>query len=108
MFSTPNIAVIAGSSAAMRRHLEEEKEDQRNLAIATSEEKKCVFSQHLLKESKFLHTWKDRYVMLSQNYLMTFKPGNKPNTHITNPTELIPLNSITEVIPIKNPEKKDL
>lgn len=39
---------------------------------------------------------------------MTFKPGDKPNTHITKPTELVPLSSITEVLPLKNPEKKNL
>lgn len=108
MFPVTNLAVIAGGSAAMRQRREKEKEEARIMAIAEAEDKKHVFSQNILKESKFLHSWKERYVRLSHNYLMTFKPGSKPNTHLTMPTELISLDSVTEVLPIKNPEKKDL
>ena len=60
----------------------------------------------MLKKSKYFGRWKDRYIQLTHNYLFTFEPGKEKGTHLTFPTEFIPLTSI-QIVQTKHSDEKE-
>ena len=39
---------------------------------------KRIYEGHLLKRSKYLREWRDRWVVLTQHYLVTFVTSTSP------------------------------
>ena len=95
MFS-PTITVMAGYHASQSAN-EEEQKRKRIEQLVELESKAHVFGGKLLKKSKHIGSWKERYIQITHNYIFSFKPGKEEGTHFTFPTEFIPIKTIQSV-----------
>ena len=74
MFSPATFTVIAGYHATKSAN-EEDQIRKRIEQLVEFESKAHVLGGKLLKKSKHIGSWKERYIQITHNYIFSFKPG---------------------------------